>query len=186
MKNIFSQGIKKVIAQELLMSEGFLGNGSQQNFSIIKNYLLGFRKEAVIYDIEKSIVVYTTVLKLTKLFDNSKLKILFVGSPKSLENYIPKIIAKSNHNYIADQEWVPGMLTNEKIFPDLIVCFKNEQQFSNKECFKKQIPLISFVDESCNLSNIDFPIMVNLKSTGAAKMYLNLVKQLIFNSNVKR
>ena len=81
---------------------------------------------------------------------------------------------------------VLGSLTNSaqsEVSPRLMVTFTLLCTFPSKECFKKEIPLISFVDETCDLSFIDYPIFVNLKSEGAAYMYQYLIKQSILNSN---
>lgn len=186
MNNYSHKNIKWAIAKELLLSKGFLGTGSRQNISLIKKYLLGFRKGVAVYDIESSISTYAKVLDLVYDIKSSKSRILFVGCPVSLENVVPSMLAESNHTYISEKDWVPGMLTNKRYSPDLIINFKREKQFSNKECLRKQIPLVSFIDEACDFSYVDYPILVNLKSAGAAKMYFNLIKQLIIINNVKR
>jgi len=185
MNNYSYKNVKWAIAKELLSSEGFLGNGSRQDLSVIKNYLLGFRKGVAVYDIESSISTYAKVLDLVGNINNSKSKILFVGCPVLLENVIPSLLLGSQHDYVSEKDWVPGMLTNKRYFPDLIINFKREKQFSNKECLKEQIPLVAFVDEASDFSYVDYPILVNLKAEGTAKMYFNLIKQLTTINNVK-
>jgi hypothetical protein len=46
----------------------------------------------------------------------------------------------------------------------------------------KNISFASFVNESTSLTNVDYPVVINVNSVGALKMFLNTLKQLhLFN-----
>jgi ribosomal protein S2 len=184
MKKNFYKSNNRVLCQELLTSGGFIGKGKKKNFNV-KKHLLGSRKSFSVYDVEKSIVVYTKVLGLVTFFDKEGLKILFLGSPFFLEDSVKGLLAKSKHVYLSKESWKPGIFSNRRIFPDLIVSFKQDEGFSSKECLNKNIPLVSFVEKTHKRSFADFSVMVNLRSVGAARMFFNLIKQLTLSSHVK-
>ena len=49
-----------------------------------------------------------------------------------------------------------------ELFPNLIITFNLNRTFPSRECFKKEIPLVSFIDDACDFSFIDYPIFINL------------------------
>tara|TARA_B100000780_G_C20990511_1_gene396089 strand:+ start:236 stop:799 length:564 start_codon:yes stop_codon:yes gene_type:complete len=187
MKNFNQNSFKKDILQDLLDSEGFIGSKSQENVKGKKGFFLGFRGGFTVFDLERSLTTYFKALNLVKLFNESSLQILFVGAPLFLENIIQKEVEKSKHIFIGEDSWVLGSLTNyiqSGLSPNLIVTFNSDNSFASKECFKRGAPLISFVDDRCDITFIDYPILVNLKSKGASRMYYNLIKQCSSNNNV--
>ena len=180
MKNVFYKSTKRVITQELLNSVGL---GKAKKKPSLKKHFLGSRKGFSVFDVEKTIVAYTKALSLVNFFDKLGLKILFLGSPLFLEGSVQGLLANSKHIFLPGKSWKPGTFSNRKHFPDLIISFKQGGGFSSKECLNKNIPLVSFVGETNNLILADFPILVNLKSVGAAKMFFNLIKQLALRNN---
>lgn len=174
------------ILKELLDSEGFLGSKSKENLEDKKGFFLGFRKDFAVFDLEKSLTTYFKALSLVRSFNESSLQILFVGCPPCMEDFAKEETEKSNNIFIKEDSWVLGSLTNytqSGLSPDLIVTFKSSRSFPSKECLKKNTPLISFIDDSCDVSFVDYPIFINLKSKGAYLMYRNLIKQS--GTNVK-
>jgi len=184
MKQFNEVSFKKEYLKELLDSEGFLGTTSSEKLKDSSGFFLGFRKGSVIFDLEQSLTTFIKVLQLIKGCNASSAKLLFVGCPHSIEHIVQKELNESRHAYINENSWVLGSLTNynqSKVRPDLIVTFNRTCTFPSKECFKKDVPLISFVDETFDITYVDYPIFVNLKSKGAAKMYYQLIKQSISN-----
>ena len=182
MKKDHQQTFEKKLLKELLFSEGFLGSNSLENLKDKKAFFLGLRKGFSVYDLEKTLTTYFKVLDLVKSFNESSLQILFVGCPPSLEVDIERELSGSNHIFVKEDSWVLGSLTNyiqSGLSPNLIITYKDLRSFPSKECFKKETPLISFVDDSCDFDFVDYPILVNLKSKGASAMYHNIIKQSI-------
>jgi ribosomal protein S2 len=135
-----------------------------------------------VFDIEKSLITYLKVLRLVEACKASSSQILFVGCPPQMELVVKKKLNSSRHIFINESSWVLGSLTNSSqsdILPNLIVTFNTTRTFPSKECFKKGVPLISFIDDACDFSFIDYPIFINLKSEGASNMYYNLINQSI-------
>jgi len=187
MKKINHNSLKNKILKDLLDYQGFIGSNHQGNVKDKKGFFLGFRKGFTVFDLERSLSTYIKALNLVKLFNESSLQILFVGAPLFLESFIQEELKRSKHIFIREDSWVLGSLTNHVqsgIYPDLIITFTGHNSFASKECFKRGIPLISFVDDSCDITYIDYPILVNLKSNGASNMYYNLIKQCSSSNNV--
>jgi ribosomal protein S2 len=184
MKRFNEASFRKDCLKELLDSEGFLGTTPSERLKESSGFFLGLRNGSVVFDLERSLTTFIKVLQLIKGCHSSSAKILFVGCPHSIEHIVQKELSKSRHTFISENSWVLGSLTNynqSKIRPDLIVTFNRTCTFPSKECFKKDVPLISFVDETFDITYVDYPIFVNLKSKGAAKMYYQLIKQCISN-----
>jgi ribosomal protein S2 len=187
MKQFNQNPFKKTLLKGLLDSQGFIGSSSQGNVKDKKGFFLGFRKGFTVFDLERSLTTYLKALNLVKIFNESSLQVLFVGAPLSLESFIQKELEKTRHVFIREDSWVLGSLTNyvqSGLYPDLIITFNSHNSFASKECFKRGVPLISFVDDSCDIAYIDYPILVNLKSQGVSHMYYNLIKQCSSNNNV--
>ena len=178
---------ENILLEELLSSEGFLGSSSLENLKDKKGFFLGLRKGFSVFDLEKSLTTYFNAINLVKAFNESSLQILFIGCPSYLEKTLEEEFINSRHLFVRGDSWVLGYLTNfsqSNLSPSLIVTFKESGVFQSKECFKEEIPLISFVDDTSNLNFVDYPILVNLKSKGASLMYHNLIKQAISKSDV--
>ena len=171
--------------RNLLETDGFLGSQSQGRSIKSRDSFFGVRKGTNIYNLEKALKTYFKALELVKAVRGSR--ILFIGSPFSVEKEVKESLIESKHSYVEDAAWVLGALSNSQPSlqdPSLIVTFKRTVAFSGKECFKKSIPLISFVSDSHDISLVDYPILVNLDSAAVGKMYLNIVKQSIWKKDV--
>jgi len=170
--------------KKFLDSDSFLGAIPSKRLKKSSGFFLGFRKGSIVFDLERSLNTFLKVSLLIKGCHQSSANILFVGCPPSIEQIVQKELSKSRHTFVSENSWILGSLTNysqSKSAPDLIVTFNRRCTFPSKECFKKDVPLISFVDETFNIHYVDYPIFVNLKSKGAAQMYYHLIKQSMSN-----
>lgn len=182
MKRLNHFFFEKIELKNFLDLKSFLGGSSSNRLNRIKGFLLGFRKGSVVFDIEKSLTTYLKVLRLVTACKESSSQILFVGCPPQIESVVRKKLNNSRHIFISESSWVLGSLTNSsqsELFPNLIITFNLNRTFPSRECFKKEIPLVSFIDDACDFSFIDYPIFINLKSDGASNMYYNLINQSI-------
>jgi ribosomal protein S2 len=167
---------------EFLDLESFLGGRASEKMNKIKGFFLGFRKDSIVFDLEKSLVTYLKVLRLVEVCKKSSFSILFVGCPPLIKALVQEKLSDSKHRFIDESSWVLGSLTNpnrSELFPSLIISFNLTCSFPSKESLKKGIPLVSFMDESGDFSFVDYPIFINLKSEGASRMYYNLIKRSI-------
>lgn len=170
---------EKVMFFDVLSCDAFLGSSFNKKTLYKNDYFLGTRKKSIIYNIEKSFIVYVKALRLVRLFNYSKLNILFIKSPSLLDDFMLNFFKNLNHTYVTHTKVLYSITTNKKTAPSLIVNFDKETSFLNKKCLKKRIPTISFVNESYCLMRIDYPIVINLRSIGITKIYYVLVNHLI-------
>ena len=137
--------------------------------------------------IEKNITNFKKIFFLIRFFNFFHQQILFLGSPLLLNLFFKSFSIKSKHLFFLNEDWLLGFLTNKKIFPQLIICFKINSFFFSKESFKKQLPLICFLDaKDKSFQIVDFIVFLNLKSHISIIFLCFFLKELLSKKNGKR
>lgn len=188
-KNTITKNLKKnaLIVHELVANDIFEKTSKVQRHAR-QTYSGRCWNQQIIYDTEKSILNYKKIFFLIRFFDFFHLPILFFGSSVLLEFFFKSLSVRTNHFFLLEEDWVPGLLTTEKIFPVLIVCLKKKSIFSGRDLFTKLIPFSCFVEFSDlhSLNHYDYSIWLSLKSKASVKLFLNFFKQLKIKKDGKR
>ncbi len=97
----------------------------------MKPYIYTKYNNIHIINLEQTITLFKKALKELKNINNSKKKILFVGTKKAASKEI-KIVAKKCNQYFINNRWLGGTLTNWKTVKKSIKYFKIlEEQYKN-------------------------------------------------------
>jgi hypothetical protein len=178
LNQVARRGVKELIFYESFSGKVFLTNSQSS--------LLGLQKKSSLFDIEYSLMNYLKVIALVRFFDRLHLKILFLGSPHWVKRFAARLLAYTRHLFIELQDRQTSTLVSKKKFrPVLILSFKRENLLFAKDFLSKNISFACFVDEATSLTNLDYPVVINVNSVGALKMFLNILKQLYLFNYVK-
>lgn len=156
-----------------------------------KNYLVGFRNNFCIFDLNQTVINLRNALKLIYEYNKSNKKILFVGFPELEKKKFNKLL-KNSHYYINHNLWINGLLSNKQIIlsnskfktlkkkPDLLVIYQNSIELETlKEGINLNIPIVSFTNVHDNINKIPYSIPGNFYSVGAGKLYYNFLLTII-------
>jgi hypothetical protein len=172
------RGVKELIFYESFTGKVFLTNSQSS--------LIGLQKRSPLFDIEYSLMSYLKVIALVRFFDRLHLKILFLGSPHWVKSFAARLLAYSRHLFVESQDrHTSTLVSKQKFRPVLIISFKRENLLFAKDFLSKNISFACFVDDAISLTNLDYPVVINVNSVGALKMFLNILKQLYLFNYVK-
>jgi ribosomal protein S2 len=154
-------------------------------------YLIGFRNNFGILDLSLTHYNIRRIMKFLYKIVTSNKKILFIGSPVGLEKSFSLLCKKCGHYYL--DSFTDGFFTNLGNFdfgkkrPALVFFFDTlEYQKVKKDVLRLNIPVVSFVNTSDTLNDIDYPVPANIRSWKGGVFVYNLLSYvLLFTSRVK-
>lgn len=156
----------------------------------IKPYLLAFRQNFCIFDLNLTLIFLRRALKfLSKTILKGK-TIVFIGGPKGVEKEFSLLCKRHGHLHI--DPWVDGSFTNKEnsfSFPSQPALFfifdLSFHEGSIKEILSLDIPIMAFVNSSDHIRNIDYPIPANINSWKGGLFSYNLFRYLFLEDLVK-
>ena len=121
-----------------------------------------------------------------------KQKILIIGNSDDIKFLINKKFIKNNENIIFfNKEWVNGLITNQivdnkikdllkknKINLILIIKSSLNDKFLNKELSILNIPIISLINTTQQIKNINYPIITNSKNIKSLYTLMYLLRKI--------
>ena len=171
---------KNLILNNLLKSKGHIGCSLIDTHSKSFDYLVGFRRNQSIINLDLTVQSLLRVLKLIKkvfIMPTKKDKNIVIVSNDIKTQYFKKNIFKKRtllilqkkriHFHFVNNKWVGGLLTNPKISKylnkaTLVISFndiKDDTLINESLSCKK--PLISFINTNTNPNLVEYPIIFN-------------------------
>ena len=171
-----------VLLNLLFKSKNIYGESLKDTNKDIMPFIYGVRHNYTIIDLKNVSFYLKRIFKLLEYILKKKQKILVIGNSNDIQFLINKKFVKNKNNIIFfNEEWVNGLITNKIINNDtnkninhlihknqikLILIIKSSinENYLNKELSISNTPIISFINTSQSLKNINYPIVSNSKN----------------------
>lgn len=171
-----------VLLNLLFKSKNIYGESLKDTNKDIMPFIYGVRHNYTIIDLKNVSFYLKRIFKLLEYILKKKKKILVIGNSNDIQFLINKKFVKNKNNIIFfNEEWVNGLITNKIINNDtnkninhlihknqikLILIIKSSinENYLNKELSISNTPIISFINTSQSLKNINYPIVSNSKN----------------------
>jgi len=185
-----------VLLNLLFKSKNIYGESLKDTNKDIIPFIYGVRHNYTIIDLKNVSFYLKRIFKLLEYILNKKQKILVIGNSDDIQFLINKKFVKNKNNIIFfNEEWVNGLITNKIINNDtnkninhlinknqikLILIIKSSinENFLNKELSILNIPIISFINTSQSLKNINYPIVSNSKNIKSLYSLMYLLRKI--------
>ena len=185
-----------ILLNLLFKSKNIYGESLKETNKDIMPFIYGIRHNYTIINLKNISFYLKRVFKLLEYILNKKEKILVIGNAEDIQFLVNKRFVKNKENILFyNEEWVNGLITNkitnnntnEKINNllyrneiKLILIIKSSinENFLNKELSILNIPIISFINTSQNLKNIDYPIVSNSKNIKSLYTLMYLLRKI--------
>lgn len=102
----------QLLISNLITAKAYLGFNKSMWDPTIFPYLLGFRDQFCIFDLDQTTLTIKKSVKLISKVHYSNGNILFVGFPETEKHKLIKLCTLKNHSFISGESWVNGVLTN--------------------------------------------------------------------------
>lgn len=185
-----------ILLNLLFKSKNIYGESLKETNKDIMPFIYGIRHNYTIINLKNISFYLKRVFKLLEYILNKKEKILVIGNADDIQFLVNKKFVKNKENILFfNEEWVNGLITNkitnnstnEKINNlinkneiKLILIIKSSinENFLNKELSTLNIPIISFINTSQNLKNINYPIVSNSKNIKSLYTLMYLLRKI--------
>lgn len=182
----------KLKLDKFLQSKTYNIRRTGQENSLLRNYLIGARRQYNIINYEKIVVQWFKIKKLIENIILKNNKILIVHTNSTFKDVLGRLANKTTQVYY--NHWYSGLLTNynhtrwvykkvNKLFfskkPALIVLidYNVNLQIVN-EARIKNIPIIGFLSDQPANGSPDYPILTTVSKSPAVYFYYNLFLRL--------
>ena len=159
-----------------------------------KPYMLGFRSEFGVVNLNKTYSNFKRALKFLNQLISSDKKILFVGGPLGVEKDFSLLCSKYGHYYV--NSYASGLFTNfSKKDLDIVSVFSFENRPSLVFFFdlskngkivhdvkQLNIPIMAFVGTNDKIEDIDFIIPANIQSWKGGLFVFNVLHNVMSSS----
>lgn len=171
-----------ILLNLLFKSKNMYGESLHSINKEILPFIYGSRYNKTIINLKEVLIFLKRIFKLIKYISNKNKKILLIGNSSEIKFFFNKKFLEKHQNIICfNQAWVNGLITNKikntyfnrflnilikknEIKLILIIKSSLNNNFLNKEITALKIPIISLLNTSQTLKNIQYPIITNLKS----------------------
>ncbi len=185
-----------ILLNLLFKSKNIYGESLKDTNKDIMPFIYGIRHNYTIINLKNVSFYLKRVFKLLEYTLNKKEKILVIGNADDIQFLVNKKFVKNNENIIFfNEEWVNGLVTNKitnnstnekinfllnknEIKLILIIKSSINEKFLNKELSILNIPVISFIDTSQSLKNINYPIVSNSKNIKSLYTLMYLLRKI--------
>ena len=205
-----------LINYNLLKSRSYLGLQKLHFYYLNSSYIIGFRNNFSLFNLRQTKNFIKKSLLIIYKFHYYNKKILFIGFPSfstGNKNY-DLLFYSTDHYHVAYDNWINNFLMNYKQImlltkklllkknlnnkelktvigikqiPDLIVVYNQTKQTKIvKEILSNKIPLISFINSSSNLSNLEYKILGGFHNLKAKHFIYFLLKSILTLSKFKK
>lgn len=181
-KKISTNGLVNV----LFKSKSFYGGFINKIDKNILPFIYGKRNDILIINLKYTNIFIKKIFNLIKFTFLKKKKILIISNSNDSDFLIDDIYIKNNEFIIYfNKKWINGNITNKNIDSvmknneiNLIFIYKISNIYFNKELFSLKTPIISLIDPSQNLNNINYPLIVNLTNIKSLYSLLYIFRKI--------
>lgn len=185
-----------ILLNLLFKSKNIYGESLKNTNKDIMPFIYGIRHNYTIINLKNVSFYLKRIFKLLEYILKKKQKILLIGNTDDIEFLINKKFVKNNENILFfNEEWVNGFITNKEVKGTknerinlllkknqikLILIIKSSinEDFLNKELSILNVPIISFINTSQNLKNINYPIVSNSKNIKSLYTLMYLLRKI--------
>lgn len=177
---------KKNINNILFKSKSFYGGYVNKIDRNIVPFIYGKRNNTLIINLKYTIICIKKIFNLVKLNILNKKKLLIISNSRDSEFLIDEEFIKKNESIIfLNKKWINGYITNKNMNSfiknnniNLIFIYKISNIYFTKEISKLQTPIISLIDTSHTLNNIDYPLIININNIKSLYTILYIFRKL--------
>ena len=186
LKRKFTFFKKKNINNILFKSKSFYGGYVNKIDKTILPFIYGKRNNTLIINLKYTIICMKKIFNLVKLNILKKKKLLIISNSLDSKFLIDDEFIKKNKSIIfLNKKWINGYITNKKMNSfitknqiNLIFIYKISNIYFNKEISELKTPIISFIDTSHTLNNIDYPLIININNIKSLYTLLYIFRKL--------
>lgn len=184
-----------ILLNLLFKSKNIYGESLGETQKDIIPFIYGVRHNYTIINLKNVSLYLKRVFKLLEYTLNKKEKILVIGNTDNIQFLVNKRFIKKNENIIFyNEEWVNGLITNKIVNNNtnkklndllknndikLILIIKSSinDNFLNQELSTLNTPIISFINTSQKLKNINYPLVSNSKNIKSLYTLMYLLRR---------
>ena len=159
-------------------------------------FIYGSRYDRTIINLKNVSFVLKRIFKVIKYIIQKNEKILIIGNSDEIKFLFTTAFNKKNSNIIFfNKEWINGLITNKiknttfnkvinylikenEIKLILIIKSSIKEDFLNQEIYTLKIPIISLINTSQTLKNINYPIVTNSKNIQSIYTLMYLLRKI--------
>ncbi len=185
-----------ILLNLLFKSKNIYGESLKDTNKDIIPFIFGIRHNYTIINLKNVSFYLKRIFKLLQYTLAKKKKILVIGNSDDIQFLINKKFIKNNENIIFfNKDWVNGLITNQitnnienkkinsllnknQIKLILIIKSSINEKFLNKELSTLNIPIISFINTSQELKNINYPVVSNSKNIKSLYILMYLLRKV--------
>lgn len=185
-----------ILLNLLFKSKNMYGELSTYTSKDVFPFLFGIRYDYTIINLKDVSFFLKRIFKLIKYTLKKNEKILIIGNSDEVKFLLTTSFIKKNSNIIFfNTEWINGLITNKinnTTFNKIINYLFKEKEIkliliiksSVKDTFLKQelaslkIPIISLINTTQTLNNINYPIITNSKNIQSIYTVMYLLRKI--------
>lgn len=185
-----------ILLNLLFKSKNIYGESLKNTNKEIMPFIFGIRHNYTIINLKNVSFYLKRIFKLLQYTLAKKKNILVIGNSDDIQFLINKKFIKNNENIVFfNKDWVNGLITNKmtnnpenkkinqllnknQIKLILIIKSSINEKFLNKELSTLNIPIISFINTSQELKNINYPIVSNSKNIKSLYILMYLLRKV--------
>lgn len=164
-----SRKIHIPILDDLISFGAFKGESYKICHPSQQSLLSGYHSQHSFYDIKKSI----GLLKLASRFlsgvkSQKNTKFIIVGNPVGQEEHCSFFLNQSKLKFFPSDGWQPGFFSRRSNRDNviLIVYKPSLNSIAVNEAINACIPIVGFASPTCDISALDYPLVLNLEESG--------------------
>nr|YP_010394535.1 ribosomal protein S2 [Phytophthora pluvialis]UXG56175.1 ribosomal protein S2 [Phytophthora pluvialis]DAZ88582.1 TPA_asm: ribosomal protein S2 [Phytophthora pluvialis]DAZ88972.1 TPA_asm: ribosomal protein S2 [Phytophthora pluvialis] len=185
-----------ILLNLLFKSKNMYGESLTYTNKEILPFIYGSRYNYSIINLKNVSFFLKRIFKLIKYILQKKEKILIIGNATEVQFLLTTTFIKKNPNIIFfNKEWVNGLITNKimdttfnkvinylikenEIKLILIIKSSIKDTFLNQELSILKIPIISLVNTSQRIKNINYPIITNSRNIQSTFTLMYLLRKI--------
>ena len=185
-----------ILLNLLFKSQNMYGESLIYTNKEILPFIYGSRHDRTIINLKDVSLNLKRIFKLIKYITQKKEKILIIGNSDEIKFLFTTAFIKKNTNIIFfNKEWINGLITNRimdttfnkvinylikenEIKLILIIKSSIKEDFLNQEIYTLKIPIISLINTSQTLKNINYPIVTNSKNIQSIYTLMYLLRKI--------
>ena len=185
-----------ILLNLLFKSKNMYGESLMYTNNEILPFIYGSRYNQTIINLKNISFILKRIFKLIKYITQKKQKILIIGNSNEIKFLFTTAFIKKNNNIIFfNKSWVNGFITNKimnttfnkvihylikenEIKLILIIKSSIKDTFLNQEILTLKIPIISLINTSQTIKNINYPIVTNSKNIQSIYTLMYLVRRM--------
>lgn len=185
-----------ILLNLLFKSKNMYGELSTYTNRDIFPFLFGIRYDYTIINLKDVSFFLKRIFKLIKYTLQKNEKILIIGNSDEVQFLLTTPFIKKNSNIIFfNTEWINGLITNkinnttlnkiinylfkeDEIKLILIIKSSVKDTFLKQELASLKIPIISLINTTQTLNNINYPIIMNSKNIQSIYTLMYLLRKI--------